>query len=70
MATKMAVVLVALLAERVWKLYKQFQKALNEERGDGTGQRTNQIPTESPFLLGFSICAICRALQFLLTETI
>lgn len=70
MATKMALVLLALLAERVWKLYKQLHQQLNEERGDGTGQRTNQIPTESPFLLGFSICAICRALSFLLAELI
>lgn len=73
MTEKMALVLLALLAERVWKLYKHFRQIyqqIDEDCCRGTDEGANQVATESPFILGFSICAICRALVFLFAEMI
>lgn len=70
MKAKMAVVLFALLAERVWKLYKQFSQKFKEERCGGANEGTNHITEESPFILGLSIAAILHALIFLFTEAV
>lgn len=68
--TAIFLVLLALFADQCWQLYQQLKQKLGKKRCGRADCGAYKVAAKPPFLLGFTICAIFRALMLLFEELV